>query len=117
MSVPSRKSESTVVMWKILVPIFTVAFAVTSAGLVGGPSDANVNDEGVQNALQFAVVQHNKGTNDMYINKVAKVIKVQKQVRQRCHLYVIFDKCLQTCFCGQDSTTWPVNSLTAPMLA
>ncbi|XP_062375633.1 cystatin-like [Sardina pilchardus] len=69
-----------VVMWKILVPIFMVAFAMASAGLIGGPSEANINDEGVQNALQFAVVQHNKMTNDAFINKVSKVVKVQKQV-------------------------------------
>lgn len=67
-------------MWKVLLPIVTVAFAVTSAGLVGGPSDADISDEGVQNALQFAVVQHNKGTNDAFVTKVSKVIKVQKQV-------------------------------------
>lgn len=67
-------------MWRVLLPIFTVAFAMTSAGIPGGPADADINDEGVQNALQFAVVHHNKGTNDVFINKVSKVIKVQKQV-------------------------------------
>lgn len=67
-------------MWRVLLPIFTVAIAMTSAGLVGGPADADITDEGVQNALQFAVVQHNKGTNDAFINKVSKVVKVQKQV-------------------------------------
>uniref|UniRef100_A0A8C4DDY2 Cystatin C (amyloid angiopathy and cerebral hemorrhage) n=1 Tax=Dicentrarchus labrax TaxID=13489 RepID=A0A8C4DDY2_DICLA len=42
--------------------------------------DADVNDEGVQNALNFAVVEHNKGSNDMYLSQVAQVVKVQTQV-------------------------------------
>ncbi|KAG9334889.1 hypothetical protein JZ751_006369, partial [Albula glossodonta] len=53
---------------------------VANAGLVGGLSDADINEKGVQNALQFAVVQHNKGSNDMFVSQVSKVIKVQKQV-------------------------------------
>ncbi|KAL2083289.1 hypothetical protein ACEWY4_021062 [Coilia grayii] len=64
-------------MWSL---ILILPFALTCAGMPGGVSDADINDEGVQNALQFAVVQHNKATNDMYITKVAKVVKAQSQV-------------------------------------
>ncbi|XP_071375780.1 cystatin C (amyloid angiopathy and cerebral hemorrhage) [Centroberyx affinis] len=65
---------------KLTVSIFAAVFAVGMAAMVGGWTDANVNDEGVQNALKFAVVQHNKGSNDMYLSQVAQVIRAQKQV-------------------------------------
>uniref|UniRef100_A0A3P8U1I0 Zgc:163030 n=1 Tax=Amphiprion percula TaxID=161767 RepID=A0A3P8U1I0_AMPPE len=68
-------------MWKIVV--FTVlasVFAVGLGGMVGGFSDVDVNDEGLQNALNFAVVQHNRGTNDLYLSQVEEVVKAQRQV-------------------------------------
>ncbi|XP_029305843.1 cystatin C (amyloid angiopathy and cerebral hemorrhage) [Cottoperca gobio] len=68
-------------MWKIVVPVFVAVFAVTAtAGLVGGFSDVNVSDGGVSDALNFAVVQHNRGLNDDYLSQVEEVIKVQRQV-------------------------------------
>jgi cystatin-C len=67
--------------WKIVVPLLAVAFTVANAGLIGGPIDANMNDQGTRDALQFAVVEHNKKTNDMFVRQVAKVVNAQKQVR------------------------------------
>ncbi|XP_054455868.1 cystatin C (amyloid angiopathy and cerebral hemorrhage) [Anoplopoma fimbria] len=72
-------------MWKVLVPLLAAVFAVGSAnmlvgGLVGGFSDIDANDQDAQNALQFAVVKHNQGSNDMYLSQVAEVVKVQRQV-------------------------------------
>uniref|UniRef100_A0A673BQN0 Cystatin-C-like n=1 Tax=Sphaeramia orbicularis TaxID=375764 RepID=A0A673BQN0_9TELE len=46
----------------------------------GGRMDVDVNDPGVQNAVNFAVVQHNRGTNDMYLHQAAEVVKAQRQV-------------------------------------
>ncbi|XP_020351216.1 cystatin [Oncorhynchus kisutch] len=66
--------------WKIVVPLLAVAFTVANAGLIGGPMDANMNDQGMRDALQFAVVEHNKKTNDMFVRQVAKVVNAQKQV-------------------------------------
>ncbi|XP_071754100.1 cystatin C (amyloid angiopathy and cerebral hemorrhage) [Centroberyx gerrardi] len=66
--------------WKVTVSIFAAVFAVGMAVMTGAPVDANVNEEGVQNALKFAVVQHNKKSNDMYLSQVAQVIRAQKQV-------------------------------------
>ncbi|CAB1313032.1 unnamed protein product [Coregonus sp. 'balchen'] len=67
--------------WKIVVPLLAVAFTVaSSAGLIGGPMDANMNEEGMRDALQFAVVEHNKKTNDMFVRQVAEVVKAQRQV-------------------------------------
>ncbi|XP_030626863.1 cystatin C (amyloid angiopathy and cerebral hemorrhage) [Chanos chanos] len=66
--------------WRFVVPLLAVGFAVASAGLVGAPADVDLNDEGVQNALRFAVAQHNRASNDMFINEVEEVVSVQRQV-------------------------------------
>ncbi len=66
--------------FKMIVPIFAVILAVASAGLVGAPMDADMNDEGVQNALQFAVAQYNRQSNDAFVSQVSEVINVKKQV-------------------------------------
>ncbi|KAM3863030.1 cystatin C (amyloid angiopathy and cerebral hemorrhage) [Diretmus argenteus] len=66
---------------RMILPILAALFAVgISASMPGAPVDAEVTDPGVQNALNFAVVQHNKGTNDKFLSKVAQVVRVQKQV-------------------------------------
>ncbi|XP_053188746.1 cystatin C (amyloid angiopathy and cerebral hemorrhage) [Scomber japonicus] len=67
-------------MWKLVFPALAAVFTLGSAALIGGPRDIDVNDSGVQNALNFAVVQHNRGTNDMFVSQVAEVIKAQSQV-------------------------------------
>ena len=74
-------------IWKtlLIVAVFALATDVAvMAGLVGGYSDANVTDQGVQDALRFAVVRHNAGTNDLYLRQVARVISAQKQVCDFC---------------------------------
>ncbi|XP_016128037.1 cystatin-like [Sinocyclocheilus grahami] len=65
---------------KMIVSFLAVTLAVASAGLTGAPMDADMNDEGVQNALQFAVAQYNRQSNDAFVRQVSEVIKVQKQV-------------------------------------
>ncbi|XP_070973644.1 cystatin-like [Oncorhynchus clarkii lewisi] len=67
--------------WKIVVPLLAVAFIVTSAaGTPGGVVDADMKDQATRDALQFAVAEYNKATNDQYLWQVAKVVKAQKQV-------------------------------------
>lgn len=67
-------------MWKVALTILAAALAVGYGAMVGGLTDADINDEDVQNALHFAVIQHNRDSNDLYIRQVAEVIKVQSQV-------------------------------------
>uniref|UniRef100_A0A3Q0RJ71 Cystatin C (amyloid angiopathy and cerebral hemorrhage) n=1 Tax=Amphilophus citrinellus TaxID=61819 RepID=A0A3Q0RJ71_AMPCI len=67
-------------MWKVALTVLAAVFAVGSGTLVGGLTDIDTNDEGARNALNFAVVQHNRRSNDMYISQVAQVIRVQSQV-------------------------------------
>ncbi|XP_075933047.1 cystatin C (amyloid angiopathy and cerebral hemorrhage) [Anarhichas minor] len=68
-------------LWKIVLPVLAAVFAVESgASMVGGFRDIDPNEEGARNALNFAVVQHNRGSNDMYLSQVAEVVKAQSQV-------------------------------------
>ncbi|NP_001038067.1 cystatin-C [Phacochoerus africanus] len=48
--------------------------------LVGGLIDADVNEEGVQQALSFALSEYNKASNDAYHGRVLRVLRVRKQV-------------------------------------
>ncbi|XP_031660725.1 cystatin [Oncorhynchus kisutch] len=67
--------------WKIVVPLLAVAFIVASADVIaGGVMDADMKDQATRDALQFAVAEYNKGTNDLYVWQMATVVKAQKQV-------------------------------------
>ncbi|KAM4599608.1 cystatin-C-like [Fundulus diaphanus] len=66
--------------WKIVFALLSALLAVEADTMVGGLSDIDVNNEGVQNALNFAVVQHNRKDNGVYLIQVAEVVKAQVQV-------------------------------------
>ncbi|KAK5908277.1 hypothetical protein CgunFtcFv8_016350 [Champsocephalus gunnari] len=66
-------------MWKIVLPVLAAVFAVGSS-MIGGYINIDVNDEGAQNALNFAVVEHNKQTNNMFLSQVAEVVGVKRQL-------------------------------------
>lgn len=75
---------------RVCVPLLAVAlvFAGSVRGgkdrpsLVGAPLDiANAdNDEGLQRALQFAMREYNRASNDMYSSRVVRVISAKRQV-------------------------------------
>lgn len=50
--------------------------------LLGAPVDIDNtdNDEGLQRALQFAVTEYNKASNDMYSSRVVRIISAKRQV-------------------------------------
>lgn len=78
---------------KMIVAFLAVILAVASAGMVGGPVDSDMKDEGAQDALQFAMAQYNRQSNDAFVRQVSEVVKVQTQVSRPCfkrlfsHLY------------------------------
>lgn len=51
--------------------------------LLGGLEEADVNEEGVRRAVDFAVSEYNKGSNDAYHSRAMKVVRARKQVRVR----------------------------------
>lgn len=50
--------------------------------LLGAPVDITdtANDSGLHRALQFAMEQYNKGSNDMYASRVVRIISAKRQV-------------------------------------
>ncbi|XP_043993196.1 cystatin-C-like [Gambusia affinis] len=66
-------------MWKIVFALLSALLAVEGS-LVGGATDIDIHNDDVQNALNFAVGQHNRGNNDMFLRQAAEVIKAQVQV-------------------------------------
>ncbi|EOB03086.1 Cystatin, partial [Anas platyrhynchos] len=44
------------------------------------PEDVAENDKGLQHALQFAMAQYNRASNDMYSSKVVRVISAKRQL-------------------------------------
>ena len=72
-------------IWKACFLVAALAAGTASAGmLMGGFSNAKITDQGVEDAMQFALGKHNEGTNDMFLRQVARVIKVEKQVCDFC---------------------------------
>ncbi|XP_069546228.1 cystatin C (amyloid angiopathy and cerebral hemorrhage) [Brachyistius frenatus] len=67
-------------MWKVVIPVLAGVFAVGLGVMVGGFRDIDVNDAGAKNALNFAIVEHNRRSNDAYLSQVAQVVRVQSQV-------------------------------------
>lgn len=51
-----------------------------SPRMLGGLLEADVNEEGVRRAVDFAVSEYNKGSNDAYHSRAMKVVRARKQV-------------------------------------
>lgn len=88
-------------MWKAAFVVLVGLVAVGLGSLVGAPQLIDVNDKRAQNALRFAVVEHNKGTNDMYIREVEEVQQIQRQVSD---FFIIIDT--QKDFLAQRQATY-----------
>ncbi|XP_038607667.1 cystatin-like [Tachyglossus aculeatus] len=48
--------------------------------LLGGRIPADANEEGVQRALQFALDEYNKASNDKYGSRVARLVQAHRQI-------------------------------------
>ncbi|XP_077343350.1 cystatin-like [Lithobates pipiens] len=65
--------------------VFVAAVLVLSAAcygamLVGAPRELSVDDEGVMEALKFAMYEYNKASNDMYQSRLGKVYNATMQL-------------------------------------
>ncbi|XP_076970448.1 cystatin-C-like [Tamandua tetradactyla] len=76
--------RSALLLLAALALAMTVSAAASGPGkpprLVGGPVEANANEEGVQQALDFALSEYNKASNDKYHSRVVQVVRVRKQI-------------------------------------
>ncbi|XP_062985787.1 cystatin-C [Elgaria multicarinata webbii] len=67
--------------WLVACGVLAAVVALAMGqGMVGSPMEADVNEEGVQRALRFAMDQYNKGSNDMYTSRPSEVVRVRKQI-------------------------------------
>ncbi|NXJ94756.1 CYT protein, partial [Corythaixoides concolor] len=72
--------------WALLVAALMFAGAALGSAdrprLVGAPEEISNfdNDEGLQRALQFAMAEYNKASNDMYSSRVVRIISAKKQI-------------------------------------
>ncbi|XP_010207736.2 cystatin [Colius striatus] len=48
--------------------------------LLGAPVPVSENDEGLQQALHFAMAEYNRASNDMYSSRVVRVISARRQI-------------------------------------
>ncbi|KAL1786112.1 cystatin C [Sigmodon hispidus] len=77
-------------------PLLLLAFlVVTSAAttkqgqrLLGGLQEANVQEEGVQRAVDFAISEYNKGSNDAYHSRAIQVVRARKQIVAGINYYL-----------------------------
>ncbi|XP_054443395.1 cystatin-C-like [Pteronotus mesoamericanus] len=71
-----------------LLLLTALALAVSSAAsaspnkplMPGGLAEADVNEEGVQQALNFALSEYNKESNDAFHSRAMRVMRARKQV-------------------------------------
>ncbi|XP_037540992.1 cystatin-C [Nematolebias whitei] len=102
-------------MWKTALPFLAAACAVGLRVMPGGIMDKDVNNEGVQSALNFSVSQHNNGHNDTYLHKVIEVIKAQAQVVAGMKYFINVNLAKTTCM--KDSENELCDIQTDPQLA
>ncbi|XP_041865940.1 cystatin-C-like [Melanotaenia boesemani] len=82
-------------LWKIVFTLLMAVFAVVLSGMPGGVTDIDINDEGVQHAVHFAIEQHNRNSNDVYIYRVVEIVRAQIQVVEGVN-YIITVKIIMT---------------------
>ncbi|XP_074531942.1 cystatin-like [Halichoeres trimaculatus] len=69
-------------MWRFVVPVVLAVLCSAEKGrLLGGAIDVDLSgDAGAQSALNFAVVEHNRARNGLYLTRPAEVISATKQL-------------------------------------
>lgn len=70
----------------LLLAFLALASATTpkqGLRLMGGIQDADAQEQGVKDALDFAMTEYNKASNDAYHGRALQVLKARKQVSVR----------------------------------
>ncbi|ELV12975.1 Cystatin-C [Tupaia chinensis] len=66
----------------LLLAALAVTLAMASSnqmGMVGGFSDADPQEKGVQRALAYAISEYNKASNDAFHSRALRVVRARKQ--------------------------------------
>ncbi|ERE71857.1 cystatin-C [Cricetulus griseus] len=92
----------------LLLAILAVASAAnTKQGprLLGGLQEAKVEEEGVKQALDFAISEYNKGSNDAYHSRALEVVRARKQMVAGINYYLDVMVGRTTCTKSQPNLT------------
>lgn len=92
----------------LLLAVLAVAWAGTSRPpprLLGAPQEADASEEGVQRALDFAVSEYNKGSNDAYHSRAIQVVRARKQLVAGINYYLDVEMGRTTCTKSQTNLT------------
>ncbi|KAL6042437.1 hypothetical protein STEG23_017331, partial [Scotinomys teguina] len=109
-SIPSSQSTmaSSLRVPLLLLAVLAVALANTpkqGQRLLGGLQEADVNEEGVQRALDFAISEYNKGSNDAYHSRAIQVVRARKQIVAGIKYYLEVEVGRTTCTKSQPNLT------------
>uniref|UniRef100_A0A8C5NYW5 Cystatin C n=1 Tax=Jaculus jaculus TaxID=51337 RepID=A0A8C5NYW5_JACJA len=65
--------------------------------LLGGLEEADAQEEGVRRALDFAMSEYNKGSNDAYHSRAVQVVRARKQIVSGVNYYIDVEIGRTTC--------------------
>ncbi|XP_004635712.1 cystatin-C-like [Octodon degus] len=65
--------------------------------ILGGLEDVDPSDEGVQQAVDFALREYNKDNNDLSLSRVVRVVRARKQVVAGMNYYLDVEIGRTTC--------------------
>ncbi|KAM6164247.1 cystatin-C-like [Rhynchocyon petersi] len=71
--------------------------------LLGGIMDANANEKGVQRALDFALSEYNKASNDKFHSRMVQLVGARKQIVSGVNYFLDIEIGRTTCTKSQPS--------------
>uniref|UniRef100_A0A8C6W8R5 Cystatin C n=1 Tax=Nannospalax galili TaxID=1026970 RepID=A0A8C6W8R5_NANGA len=81
----------------LLLLLTVLAMVLAGKRKLGGLEEADVNEEGVQRAVDFAVSEYNKASNDAYHSRAIQVLSARKQIVAGINYYVEVELGRTTC--------------------
>ncbi|KAK0150250.1 Cystatin [Merluccius polli] len=96
-------------IWKTCFLVAALAAGTGLAVMTGGYINATITDPEVQDAMKFALVKHNEGTNDMFLRQVARVIKAEQQLVSGMNYRFTVDLGKTACRKGGVKTECPIH--------
>ncbi|XP_052039798.1 cystatin-C [Apodemus sylvaticus] len=88
-----------------LLAFLALTWAATPRRMLGAPEEADANEEGVQRALDFAVSEYNKGSNDAYHSRAIQVVRARKQLVAGVNYFLDVEMGRTTCTKSQPNLT------------
>ncbi|XP_006860726.1 PREDICTED: cystatin-C [Chrysochloris asiatica] len=73
--------------------------------LMGGIMDADENEQGVQRALDFAISEYNKASNDKFHSRLVQLVRARKQIVSGVKYYLDVELGRTTCTKSQPNLT------------